>query len=123
MTAEQGTMQPNATVLLKFTIPELEPLPVDEQQRILTACWEVDSVQAAWRLYWSRPQQLPFIPIFPIAIYGALANIGLMSVFLVSLPLVFVGYLLARHFYGRRLVAALRTAVISHLPEMAPIQK
>ena len=70
-------MQQNATVLLKFTIPELEPLPHEEQQRILTSCWESDAVQAAWRRYWSRPQQLGFIPILPIAIYGAFANIGL----------------------------------------------
>ena len=79
-------MQQNATVLLKFTIPELEPLPHEEQQRILTSCWESDAVQAAWRRYWSRPQQLGFIPILPIAIYGAFANIGFVPVLLVSLP-------------------------------------
>jgi hypothetical protein len=80
-------MQQNATVLFKFRIPELDSLPQEDQQRVLTSCWDSDAVQAAWRRYWSRPQQLPLIPIFPIAIYSALANIGFARVLLVSLPI------------------------------------
>jgi len=112
-------MQQNATVLFKFTIPELKPFPAEEQQRLLTSCWEAKAVQAAWRRYWSRPQQLPLIPIFPIAIYGALANTGVVWVLLVSLPIAFIGFAFVRAYYRRHLIAALRRAVTSRLPDVA----
>ena len=112
----------NRTALFKFAIPELDPLPQEDRQRVLTSCWDSDAVQAAWRRYWSRPQQLSLIPIFPIAIYSALANIGFARVLLVSLPIVFVGFFLVRRYYRRHLIAALREAVMARLPDVAPRQ-
>ena|SRR2546425_11404860 len=113
-------MLPNATVLFKFRIPEIAHLPPEEQQRVLTLCWESDTVQAAWGRCWARPLQLPFIPIIAVAIYGALANLSLGLMLLISLPMGFIGFFIVRRFYRGPLISALRAAVISQLAAASP---
>jgi len=113
-------MGENATVLFKFRIPELAHLPPEEQQRVLALCWESDPVQAAWRRYWARPLQLPFLPIIAVAIYGALANLSLGLMLLISIPMGFIGFFIVRRCYRGPLVSALRAAAVSRLPQASP---
>jgi len=113
-------MRPNLTVLFKFRVPELAQLPPEEQQRVLALCWESDSVQTAWRRYWERPLQLPFVPIIAVAIYGALANLSLGLLLLISIPMGFIGFFIVRRCYRGPLVSALRAAAVSRLPQASP---
>jgi hypothetical protein len=95
-------------IILTCDVPEIAHLEQPERQRILNLCWESQPVQSAWRRYWNRPQQLPLIPIFFVAVYCALTGKGLWTVLLISLPLVFVGFAIVRRHYKKQLVDEIR---------------
>jgi hypothetical protein len=112
-------MEREATVLRKFAIAELELLPPQEQDQILTSCWESNAVRSAWQLYSSAPQQLTFVPAISALAFAAVFNVQLVWVFLMLLPILCVGFFLARRIYATRLRSILREAVTSRLPKVA----
>ncbi len=108
-------MEQKAIVLFKFDVPEISHLGEDERQRILTQCWDSAPVQEAWKLYWNRPQQLPFIPLFVIVPLCVLAHISLGITLLIAFPVVFVGYYFVKRHYKRQLVFVIRQAAGTQL--------
>jgi PhoPQ-activated pathogenicity-related protein len=108
-------MAQNAVVLFKFDVPEIAHLGQDERQRILTQCWDSAAVQEAWKLYWNRPQQIPFIPLFIIVPLCVLAHMSFGVTLLISLPVVFVGFYFVKRHYKRQLVALIRQTASDHL--------
>jgi len=108
-------MHQKAIVLFKFDVPEISHLGQDEQRRIFTECWDSVAVQKAWILYWNRPQQIPFIPLFIIVPIRVVAHISLGVTLLISFPVVFVGYYFVKRHYKRQLVSVIRHTVTEHV--------
>ena len=108
-------MTRKAVVLFKFDVPEISHLGQEERQRILSQCWDSVAVQEAWKRYWNRPQQIPFIPLFIIAPYCALTYRSIGFTLLISLPVVFVGFYFVKRHYKRQLVTVIRRAATDHL--------